>query len=427
MRKKVLLMIVVSMFVLLLSGCGNARGDKTTETVTETSVTENVTTTGVTTESKTEATTDVTTETTEATSEATTEEAKTTDNKISVVGDGLKESQEYYENMYRHVLNSNYKIVTGGMDNYEYLEGTSGIGEVVMNGSENAMDTIGYTFVDSNNDGIAELVIGAINEERDGRYYGEYIYSVYTYDVMPQLILEGWSRNRCFLLGDGTYYTEGSSGAMYSVFENYMLGANEIQLTCIDYYFTKEKDETFEEYGFYHNTTGEWDITVSEELGEEEYWNIAAAYSERTIPLEYTSFAKYEYVENETGSKEVTVEWITKEVLHESQMGNFVAEASEYEVIAAITAHENIMNLKILSLTYENVDDMSNTVFSTEVLYTYGDFEAGNPFAITLTMNGTIPRYGISYETADGMTHYYAISESGMDGSAVLVEFVDKE
>ena len=49
------------------------------------------------------------------------------------------------------------------------------------------------------------------------------------------------------------------------------------------------------------------------------------------------------------------------------------------------------------------------------------------PFAITLTMYGTIPSYGISYETADGMTHYYAISESGMDGSAVLVEFVVKE
>ncbi len=306
MRKKRILLGMIAVVVLSLSGCGNEKNDKATERLTEVSATEEIATTEATTESQIE-------ETTEAT-EVTTEEAKTTDNKISVVGDGLNESQEYYENMYRDVLNSNYKIVTGGMDNYEYLEGTSGIGEVVMNGSENAMDTIGYTFVDSNNDGIAELVIGAINEERDGRYYGEYIYSVYTYDVMPQLILEGWSRNRCFLLNDGTYYTEGSSGAMYSVFENYMLGANETQLACIDYYFTKEKDETYEEYGFYHNTTGEWDITVSEELGEEEYWNIAAAYSERTVPLEYTPFAKYEYVENEAGSEEVTEEWSESEL-----------------------------------------------------------------------------------------------------------------
>ncbi len=414
MKRRNIILALCTMLAMSLCGCGNDKEDKTTEDITEISTTENVTTVEVTTEAI---------ESTEATTEATTEANQPADIKIAVVGDGLEESQEYYENMYREILDSYYVIVTGNMDTYDYIEGSSGIGEIVMSGSENTMDTTGYTFVDCNNDGIAELVIGAISEEKDGKYYGEYIYSVYTYDIMPQLILEGWSRNRCFLLDDGTFYTEGSSGAMYSVFENYKLGANETQLTCVDYYFTKEKDETFEEYGFYHNTTGEWDITVSDELGEEEYWNIAAAYSARTIPLEYTPFAKYEYVENEAGYKEVSIEWITKEELHESQMGNFVAESSEYEVIAAITAHENIMNLKILSLTYEDVDDMGNAIFSTEVLYTYGDFEAGNPFAITITMNGTIPSYGISYETADGVTHYYAISESGMDGSALLVEF----
>ncbi|MBQ8166634.1 MAG: hypothetical protein IJZ96_06330 [Lachnospiraceae bacterium] len=426
MRKKNILLGMIAVAILSLSGCGNEKNDKTTEMVTEVSATEEVATTEVTTEAQTEETTEATTETTEVTTEATTEDAKTTDNKISVVGDGLNESQEYYENMYRDVLNVNYKIVTGGVDSYEYSEGTSGVGEVVMGGNENAMDTIGYTFVDTNNDGIGELIIGSINEEKSGKYYGSYIYSVYTYDAMPQLILEGWSRNRCFLLNDGTYYTEGSSGAMYSVFENYKLEANKTELTCIDYYFTKEKDETFEEYGFYHNTTGEWDISVSEELSEEKYWDIAAAYSERTITLEFTPFANYEYVDTEASSKEVSVKWITKEELHETQMGNFVADTSEFEVIAAITAHENIKNLKILSLTYEESDDMGNTIFSVEELYTYGDFEAGIPFAITLTMYGTIPSYGISYETADGMTHYYAISESGMDGSAVLVEFVAK-
>ena len=194
-------------------------------------------------------------------------------------------------------------------------------------------------------------------------------------------------------------------------------------MTCIDFYFSKEKGESIEDIGFFHNTTGEWEVSVSEEIDEESYWNINAAYSERTIPLEFKPFAKYEYVGNGLGSENVSVEWITKEELHESQMGNYVAETSEYEVIAAITAHEDIMNLKILSLAYEDVDDMGNIVFSTEELYTYGDLEAGRPFAITITIPGTIPSYGISYETADGTTHYYAISESGMDGSAILIEF----
>ena len=85
------------------------------------------------------------------------------------------------------------------------------------------------------------------------------------------------------------------------------------------------------------------------------------------------------------------------------------------------------MNLKVLSLTFEDVDDMGNTIFSIDELYKYGDFEPGNPFAITLTMYGTIPYYGISYETANGETYYYAISESGMDGSAILIKFKPKE
>ena len=42
-------------------------------------------------------------------------------------------------------------------------------------------------------------------------------------------------------------------------------------------------------------------------------------------------------------------------------------------------------------------------------------------------MYGTIPYYGISYETADGEIHYYAISEGGMDASAELFKFESKE
>ena len=416
MRKKSFLFGMIVVVVLSISGCNSDKSDNTTEAVTEVSITEEITTT------------EATLELTETASEITAENTQDTGNKISVVGDGLKESQEYYENLYRDVLNLNYNIISGGIDGYEYSEGTSGIGEVVMGGAEDAMDTIGYTFVDSNNDGIAELVIGSIYEEGNGNYYGTYIYSIYTYDAMPQLILEGWSRNRCFLIDDGTFYNEGSSGAMYSVFQNTKLGANETELTYIDYYFTKEKDETFEEYGFYHNTSGEWDITVSEELGEDEYWNIASAYSARTISLEFKPFSMYEYDVDQSVTHDsiLSIEWITPEQLHESQIGNFVADTSEYAVIAAITAHKDIKNFKVLSLAYDDVDEMGNLVFSTEVLYEYGDLEAEKPFSITLTLHGTIPSYGISYETSDGVTHYYAISESGKDGSATLVEFKNK-
>ena len=320
----------------------------------------------------------------------------------------------------------------GGADDYEYRDGTSGIGEVIMNSDEIAADTIGYTFLDVNHDGVAELIIGLIDEEKEGKYYGQNIYSAYTYKDIPHLLIEGWSRNRCFLLEDGTFYTEGSGGAMYRILENDVLDVNATQLSCKDYYFTKEKDESFEEIGFYHNTTGEWEASVSEELEEDVFWSKYDEYGSKTTTLEFVPFSMYQYAGEQrnieiTEDEVVSVEWITEEQLENSQIWSYVADSSQPQVIAAFYANEEIRNLKVLSLTYEDVDHMGNVIFSTEELYHYGDFGPGNPFAITLTMYGTIPYYGISYETTDGETHYYAISESGMDGSAVLVKFEPKE
>ena len=340
--------------------------------------------------------------------------------------------QESYERLYNTILDSNYELIMGGADAYEYRDGTSGIGEVIMNSDENASNFIGYTFLDVNHDGVAELIIGSISEEKEGKYYGQNIYSAYTYKDIPYLLIEGWSRNRSFLLEDGTFYTEGSGGVMYRMLENYVLDANATQLSCKDLYFTKEKDESFKEIGFYHNTNGEWDVSVSEELEEDVFWSKYDEYGSRTITLEFEPFSMYQYLGEQknieiTEDEVVSVEWITEEQLDNSQIWSFVADSSQPQVIAAFYVNEEITNLKVLSLTYEDVDNMGNAIFSTEELYHYGDFGPGNPFVVTLTMYGTIPHYGISYETAGGETHYYAISESGMDGSAILVKFEPRE
>ena len=60
--------------------------------------------------------------------------------------------------------------------------------------------------------------------------------------------------------------------------------------------FTKEKDESFEEIGFYHNTTGEWDASVSEELEEDVFWSKYDEYGSKTTTLEFVPFSMYQYV-----------------------------------------------------------------------------------------------------------------------------------
>jgi len=37
---------------------------------------------------------------------------------------------------YKTILDSNFELIVGGADAYDYIEGSSGIGEVIMNGTE---------------------------------------------------------------------------------------------------------------------------------------------------------------------------------------------------------------------------------------------------------------------------------------------------
>lgn len=65
-------------------------------------------------------------------------------------------AEESYEQWYKTILDSNYELIMGGADTYDYQEGTSGIGEVIMNSDGTEANAIGYTFLDVNHDGVAE-------------------------------------------------------------------------------------------------------------------------------------------------------------------------------------------------------------------------------------------------------------------------------
>lgn len=418
MRKKNLLLGMIVLLALSLCGCGsNQAGQSTTEEASTTAV----------------AATDIE-ESKDVEEEATTTDASTTEESAATADSidmfNLPEAQEYYENMYQAILDDTYATIIGGMDAYEYKDGNSGIGEVVMSGEGNAANTIGYTFVDSNMDGEVELVIGSINEEKDGTYYGEMIYSAYTYKEEPVLILEGWSRNRCHLLKDGNYYVEGSGGAMYAIFENKQLEENGTKFIYNDYCFTYEKDETFEEIGFYRNTTGEWDKSVSEEITEEEYTNRFDEYSSKILTMELKPFSLYEYsgASSEKNSQPITmnIEWATDAQLSDNTLPAFEADSGEPQVAVVVSSDTDVYNFKVLSLSYEDVDDEGMPIFTATELHLQEELVSGTQFVIKFSIMGTIPGYGISYEDASGNTYYYGLAESGMDGSALLTEIVIK-
>ncbi len=287
------LMILLSLGVVCsLCGCGQDREDTTQNYTVEEMTAEDSTQEDAKSEDADMTTEDVTDEQTEATTQATSEAS--TEMTTEQAEENDTESDEAYMNMYYEILDSIYQMICAGIDEYDYIDGTNGIGELIMSGDDNVLGQVGYTFEDVNEDGTVELIIGGIYED-DATNQSQTIYSVYTFQDTPHLLLEGWSRNRCFLLEDGTFFNEGSAGAIYKIFEHVKLEPDATEVSYIDYYFSYEKDASMEEIGYYHNEMGEWDPNVSEEMTEDAFWEKFAAYGEEVKTLTFYPFSSYEY------------------------------------------------------------------------------------------------------------------------------------
>lgn len=202
-----------------------------------------------------------------------------------------------YTMVYKEVLDHYYVLLSEPSDEYEPGEGETGVLEAVMSMGCEPMEGIGYSTLDISGDGTPELLIGAVAGESGDGCYGNEIYAVYTCSSgTPTLSFEGWYRNRYRYTGNGSFFYQGSGGAMYSMFGSFILTVDGTGLSCNDYYFTFEKDESFTEIGFFHNTTGEWDTAVSEELSitDEQFWQKEAEYESLVQNIALTAFSAYD-------------------------------------------------------------------------------------------------------------------------------------
>jgi hypothetical protein len=88
---------------------------------------------------------------------------------------------------------------------------------------------------------------------------------------------------------------------LYSMFGSYRIEPT-VPTEMRGLLFTYEKDESFQEIGYYHNTSGEWDRSAAEELQipDDAFWQIMQDYEEDIRQLDMTPFS--EYVRKETAS-----------------------------------------------------------------------------------------------------------------------------
>lgn len=199
--------------------------------------------------------------------------------------------------IYGDILDHMYQVMTSEDENYEVQDGEIGVLEVIAGmDKRDALDSVGYTIQDISGDGIPELLLGAVRETDGDKVWGNNIYAVYTcVDGAPALTFEGWARSSYQYIGDGDFYYYGSGGTMYSIFGTYTISEDGTALNCNDYYFTYEKDESFEEIGFYHNTSGDWDKSVSEELDvtADEFWKIEEDMEKQVGKIQLIPFSQY--------------------------------------------------------------------------------------------------------------------------------------
>lgn len=109
-------------------------------------------------------------------------------------------------NIYHEILESAYNILVTGNDGTK--EGEKGISESrAGKKSEEMLSRIGYYLMNLDGNDYAELII---YESSSTFGAADRILSLYTIDenLRPVLLMEGWSGNKCYLLGDRRIYSE---------------------------------------------------------------------------------------------------------------------------------------------------------------------------------------------------------------------------
>ena len=181
------------------------------------------------------------------------------------------------------------QFLRSGDSDQAYQFVTTGIKETRIGTSSEAerFAAISYALQDLNGDGVQEMIVLDPHWTLPGN---SRILAIYTLlNNTPTLMAEGWSRSRLYLLQDGTFYKEGSSGAAFSCYETLILQGTALSYTGL--WFTYPKGETQIQGGYYYNTTGEYSVEASTEITSEEY-----TLQQEKLQQEIVTFPSYSFL-----------------------------------------------------------------------------------------------------------------------------------
>ncbi|GEM_PF-257209 len=288
-----------------------------------------------------------------------------------------------------------------------------GVRELSVYDSAQALQTIGYAYKDINNDGKNELLIVSVNEQKKGCG----ILALYTIkDGSPVCCFESTVRSRFEYAGGNKFLYSGSGGAIYAVLGGYTLESQKTEITCKDFYFTSDKDGDYEDIRVYHNTVGETDPAISEEVGRgfEDFEKIMKSFPYYTEDIEATPFSEFGEEKNDITVK---AQWLDKKELHSDYKEYYTPDFEQGELIS-FTPNRKLNSFKILSLTW----DTNTERFVCQPIADLDEVDPEHPVAAGFAFIGDIPNYGISFTDENGKEYSYAVGVSGYDGKVELSE-----
>lgn len=339
---------------------------------------------------------------------------------LTLTGTGMAEGPAQADGAYQPLLDHLYAVLRRGATE-EMPDDLVGLWEVLRWFEvKEALARIGYRVFDFSGDNSPELLIGAIQDSAGESTEGGGIYALYTLVAgQPQLVFEGWERNRYSYLGGGTFFNQASEGAIRSAFGVYQLSADGRTLVCQDFYFTDEKDGKPGEMGLYHNTTGEWDQAVSEALtiSEAAFWKLEAGLLEKAQPLRVSPF--WDHKPLIVPAVPLTLSWAQDEAAL-SPHDKLISDWADNAVKLLITATEPLWEFELFSLTFSDATCDGSMAFDSKTLYEQALLSPDRPLVVRYVVQGDLPTIGLSYVDAVGVEQVFAVEISGEDGRPLL-------
>lgn len=287
MKKKWMMLLLAAG---LMTGCSNSNPSDAAELIDTEEISSETEKVSFDTEEISSDTEEISSETEEVSSEAE-EILSETDNKS-----GINETEAAnIPEAYKGIIHQAYELIIADDEEVFAEDGTIGILEAhIGRDTEETLSHVGYMLYDVDGNGVEELIIADMGEGSwDSRILAMYSLS----DDKPVLVIDGWARNRFYILNDGMFYYEGSGGAAYTTFATYHMAEDGISLAPVDYYFSDYREDSGQEWGWFHNTTGEREVEKSEimELEDENVpWEMMKEFEAQIKHLDVTRFIDYE-------------------------------------------------------------------------------------------------------------------------------------